>query len=121
MEISWIEHKGKKILLTDYTGIKMDKDMVAHLEKVVPLVESQEKGSKILMLVDLTGCYATPGFMDAAKKFEKTVLVNYDVKRAITGVTGAKAILLKGFNLLTKQKLEPFDTRAMAMDYLAKQ
>jgi hypothetical protein len=63
MEISWIEHKGKKILLTDYTGIKMEKEMVAHLEKVVPLVESLEKGSKILMLVDLTGCYATPGFI----------------------------------------------------------
>ncbi len=120
MDINWIEHKGKKILNVDYTGLKMEKELVALTEKTIPFFTALEKGTRVLMLVDLTGCYVTPGFLDAAKKQEKEVLANYVVKRAIVGITGPKVVLLKGFNLFTKQKLEPFDTRTMALDYLAK-
>lgn len=118
MEVCWIEHKGKKILVTDFTGIKLEKGMINLLNSCLPLVEALPKGSTILNFIDLTGCFTTPGFLDAARKFEKEVLTHYDVKRAVLGITGPKEILLKGFNLIVKRKLAPFHSRTDALDYL---
>lgn len=119
MELHWTEHNGKKILLNDYTGIKMEKEMIAQVEKSIPLVQQLEKGAELRMLVDLTGCFVTPGFLEAAKKAEREVLEQYKVKRAVLGITGPKVVLLKGYNLFAKQKLEPFNSRQEALAYLA--
>jgi hypothetical protein len=120
MEIQWLEHKGKRILIIDYTGIRMEKDMITHLNKVVPQLNGLTKGDNLYMLSDLTGCYATPGFINAAKSLEKEVFSQYKLKWAILGITGPKVILLKGFNLVSKIKLEPFHTREEALAYLAR-
>lgn len=120
MEIAWNEHKGKKILVVDYTGIKMEKEMIAHVENTVAMLHGVEKGTEIKMLVDLTGCYVTPGFLDASKKREREIVDQFKVKRAVLGITGPKAILLKGYNLFAKQKLEPFNSKEAALDYLVR-
>lgn len=118
MEIKWLEHKGKKVLIVDYTGIKMEKDMIHHLRSAIPYIDQAEK--PLLLLSDLTGCYATPGFMDAARQVEKEVLSKHQIKQAILGITGAKEILLKGFNLISKNKLTPFHDRTEALNFLTK-
>ena len=118
MDIKWIEHKSKKILFLDYTGLKMEKEMIALTERATPFIQSLEKGSKVLFLIDLTGCYVTPGFLAVARKLKKDIVENYNVSRAIIGITGPKSVLLKGFNMFTRQKLEPFNTREMALEYL---
>ena len=120
MENAWIEHKGKKILVNDYTGIKLEKEMIAHLNGAVGMVASLAPGSEVLMLLDFTGTFTTPGYIEAARKTEKETIEKFKVKRAVLGITGAKEILLKGFNLLAKQKLTPFHTREEALDYLTK-
>lgn len=120
METKWIEHKGRKILLIDYTGIKMEKEMIANLNRAIPLINDLTPGNNLYIMSDLTGCYTTPGFIDSAKKVEKEVLSQYKVKWSIVGISGAKAILLKGFNLVSKTKLEPFNTREQALEYLCK-
>lgn len=120
MEIKWQEHNGKRVLVVDYTGIKMEKDMIAHLQSAVPQIANHNQDTVLLLLTDLTGCYATSGFMDAAKKLEKEVLSKYQIKQAILGITGAKEILLKGFNLIAKNKLTPFHDRTEALNYLTK-
>lgn len=120
MEVTWLEHNKKKVLLVDYTGIKMEKDMINHLHSVVPFFSELEKDKTVLMLTDLSGCFATPGFMEAARKIEKEVLSKHQIKQAILGITGAKEILLKGFNLISKNKLTPFHDKTEALDYLTK-
>jgi hypothetical protein len=120
MEVKWIEHKGRKILSIDYTGIKMEREMIAHLNSVPPFLKDVTKGDNLYAVSDLTGCYATPGFIDAAKKMEKEVFSQYKLKWAILGIAGPKAILLKAFNLVSKIKLEPFNTQKDALEYLCK-
>jgi len=120
MEVKWIERKGRKILMVDYTGIKMEKEMIAHLNSVIPLLNDLNKGENLYVVSDLTGCFATPGFIDAAKKMEKEVFSQHKLKWSILGISGPKTILLKGFNLVSKIKLEPFNTREQALDYLCK-
>jgi len=119
MEIKWIEHNKKKVLLVDYTGIKMEKEMISLLNSAPPFLAEVEN-QNILILTDLTGCYTTSGFMDAARKMEKEVLSKYQIKQAILGITGAKEILLKGFNLLSKNKLTPFHDKTEALNFLTK-
>ena len=119
MEIKWMEHNKKKVLLIDYTGIKMEKEMINLLHSAPPYLE-QAEGEPILMLTDLTGCFATPGFMDAARKIEKDILSKFQIKQAILGITGPKVILLKGFNLISKNKLTPFNDKTEALNYLTK-
>lgn len=120
MELKWLEHNKKRVLFVDYTGIKIEKEMINHLNSAVAEVLNYEKDKVLLLLSDLTGCYATSGFMDAAKKVEKEVLSKYQVKQAILGITGAKEILLKGFNLISKSKLVPFHDRTEALNFLTK-
>src|SRR5688572_30539603 len=98
MEVKWIEHKGRKILIIDYSGIKMEREMIAHLNSAVPLLSALTPGENVYIISDLTGCYATPGFIDAGKKLEKEVLAQFKLKWAILGITGPKVILLRGFN-----------------------
>jgi hypothetical protein len=119
MEVKWIERKEKKILLIDYTGIIMEKQLISHLQSALVLIEEVPKGENLYILTDLTGCFATPGFLEASKKVEKEVLTQYKLKWAIMGISGPKVILLRGFNLLAKTKLEPFDSREAALNYLS--
>jgi hypothetical protein len=120
MEIAWLEYNNQKVLVVDYTGIKMEKDMISHLNAAVPYISEVGMDKPLLLLTDLTGCFATPGFMDAARKMEKEVLSKYQIKQAILGITGAKEILLKGFNLISKNKLTPFHDKKEALDFLTK-
>ena len=121
MEIAWEEHQGKKILKVDYKGILLDSDMVAHLNKAVSMLKAVDKNEKLRFYSDVTGCFATPGFMEAAKLADKELHKIYTVKSAIIGIKGAKAILLKAYNLVAKAKVVPVQTKEEAIEYLAKE
>ena len=120
MGINWIDHKGQKIFLIDYSGIKLEKEMIELVNKAPSYLQDVKPGEKLLMLVDLNNCYTTPGFLEASKKLEKGFLDQFKLKRAVLGITGPKAVLLKGYNLFTSQKLEPFATKEEALAYLIK-
>jgi hypothetical protein len=120
MENTWIDFKSKKVLVNDYTGIKMEKDMILHLHEFYKLLQVLEPGAELLVLLDFSGTFVTPGFLEVARKYEKEVMDKHKAKRAVLGVTGAKEVLLKGFNLFTKNKLTPFQNRQHALDYLVK-
>jgi len=120
MEITWTASNGKRILVIDFTGIKMEKDMVAWINKLPDYLKDLPDDHDLRLFVDMTGTFATSGFVEASKKIE----IIYDrfnsVKRAVIGVEGAKAILLKGFNLFAKRPMQPFATREEAFKYLVK-
>lgn len=121
MGASWLEHRGKRILVIDYSNIKMEKEMIAIVNAVPGLIKDIKPGEELLAFIDLTNAFATPGFLEASKKMETEYLKNLKLKRAIIGVTGAKAVLLKGYNLFLKtNKIEPFSTREEALAYLVK-
>ena len=98
----------------------MEKELVAIVNSIPDLIKDLKPGDEMLALIDLSNSFATPGFLEASKKLEKEQLAGLKMKRAIVGITGPKAILLKGYNLFTKQKIEPFETREQGLAYLIK-
>jgi hypothetical protein len=49
MEVKWETHNGKNILIVDYSGIILDEDMIAHLNKAVAELKEVKKGEKLLL------------------------------------------------------------------------
>jgi hypothetical protein len=121
MEVKWETHNGKNILIVDYSGIILDEDMIAHLNKAVAELKEVKKGEKLRFFSNVTGCFATPGFLEAAKRADKDLHTEYTTRSAIMGITGAKAILLNAYNLVAKTKVVQVQSKMEAMEYLSKE
>ena len=114
--ISWIEHKGKRILFEDYSGLVGD-EMLEVL--YASEVEFKKQTSPILVLLDFTDSHVNQKFMDELKRLGK----EYDAlieKSASAGVTGFKRALAVAYNLYTGQghKNPYFDSLEEAKDWL---
>lgn len=120
MDIHWEVHNGKNILFVDYSGIILDEEMISHLNRAVVKLKEVKKGEVLRFFSNVTGCFATPGFLDAAKKSDKELHVHYQMKSAIMGITGAKAILLKAYNVVATSKVKQVQTKEEAIEYLSK-
>ena len=116
MPVSWIEHKGRKILFGDYSNL-LAKDALALL------LESEKELRKLItptpILMDYSGCYANQEFVDQLKRVGK----QYDkvfLKCASVGVTGIKKILATAVNTFigAGAKNKYFDTLADAKEWL---
>lgn len=116
MGMSYIEHKGKKVLFVDYSGCKTSEDMVALLDKVRE--EFLNTSGKFLTLNNFNNTFGTQEFMDKANRYGKEIFDERTEKTAVLGITGIKKILLTGYNQFVKNKQKPFSTKEAALDYL---
>lgn len=117
MSLSFITHKGKRILLIDYTKCKNTEEMIKVLDEVRK--EYEKPGGQYLTLNDFSGTYGSSEFMNAASK-HKELFDSKTIKTAVLGITGIKKILLNGYNTFVKKKQIPFDSKAEALEYLVK-
>jgi len=117
MSLSYITHKGKRILFIDYTQCKSTPEMLKVLDDVRK--EYEKPGGQFLAINDFTGTYGSSEFLNAAQK-HKELFDSKTIKTAVLGVTGIKKILLNGYNAFVKKKQMPFDSKAEALEYLVK-
>ncbi|MBU2914993.1 hypothetical protein [Reichenbachiella agariperforans] len=120
MSISQITHRGKKIVLIDYSKCKNKQDML-QLGSEVPdyLIDLPEE--HLLILFDYTNAHGSSEFMKQANESRERVLHHKTTKSAAIGITGIKKILLKGYNALSSNDgMQPFDTKEAALEYLLK-
>lgn len=115
MSLSYITHKGKRIMFIDYKQCKSTNEMLNVLEQVRQ--EYEKSVGPFLTLNDFTGTYGSSEFMNAAQK-HKELFDSKTIKTAVLGITGIKKILLNGYNAFVKKKQVPFDTKEEALDYL---
>jgi len=115
MGLSFLTHKGKRILFVDYTQCKNTNEMIKILEEVKK--EYEKPGGQYLTLNDFTGTYGSSEFMNAASK-HKELFDSKTIKTAVLGIYGIKKILLNGYNAFVKKKQMPFDTKEEALEYL---
>ncbi len=116
MSVTTIFHKGKKVIYIDYSKVKSESEALETLYSVRDmLVNSSEK---VLKLNNVEGAFASPKFMSEAKRLNKEILDAKTDKGAIIGVNALQEILLKGFNVFSKQKLVPFRSKEAALNYL---
>jgi imidazole glycerol phosphate synthase subunit HisF len=114
--VSFIVHKGKQVLFSDYTHCKNKWDMIKMLEAAA--IHFRQSQDNLLVLIDATNAKGSSEYMDALKKYQKEVFDPKTNKGAVIGVTGLKKVLLQGLNLVAKKKMTPFDSKEEALDYL---
>lgn len=111
----WIEHKGKRILVNDYSGLSV--------ENVIKLIEENilkyglEKNKDILLLVDVTGASFNTDVISQMNRIAK-IIKPIIKKSAVIGVIGLKAIVLKTVNRVSNLGIEQFNSKDEAKDWL---
>lgn len=116
MGVEWIEHKGKKILYIQYTGLKQSEMLDLIIKASQMILES--KSNEVLSLTDVTDCFINNDFMELSKK-QGLITLPLTQKAAVVGITGLKSILLKASNAFTPKPRVPFETIEQAKDWLA--
>lgn len=117
MPIAWIDHRGTKILYSDYRGLSLDK-MLLQLDETAAIMSKLP--NKVATLSNFEGIGVPPEFMKRAKELGKTTFEPKTAKSAIVGIDGLKGLLLKAYNTFTGASMKPFPSESDAKDYLAK-
>jgi hypothetical protein len=115
MSVEWIEHKGKRILYVDYSGMQ-EEEGIKNLETQADLMRTLTES--VLVLANYQGTYATPTFMKYVQTLGREVIEPKTKKGALIGITGIKKLLLNTYNMVTGGSLKAFPDRESALEYL---
>lgn len=110
-----IVHKGKEIILVDYSGLK-EAEMISLTNQHATLVVAEGKESYFIANYEDT--YGTPDYMKAAHAFTKATKP-YVPKGAFLGIRGPKVALLKGVTFFLNVNFRAFETEQEALAFLA--
>lgn len=115
MSISWINHKGKRILYSNYSG-KKPEDMLKQISEETKMI--LDSPGNILYLGNFEGTVFSNDFVNKAQLAGKQTrsLVN---KSAFVGITGLKAMLQNIFSKFTGINAKAFKDIEEAKEYLA--
>ncbi len=114
--IKIIEHKDQEIMYVDYRGFKTQDELVALIDKVA--LELENRSNKIHVITNFEGVKVGSEYMTRAKELGNTVFAEKMNKSALLGITGLKKILLKSYNMFSKNQQHPFDTLEEAKDFV---
>lgn len=113
--VSWIEYKGKKILLTDYSNATPD--VIISTVKESISVSATQKEKSILQIVDVTDVTYDKNswqiFRQAAKENQP-----YSKASAVLGVDAAKKFFLTVAKMVSKRNIKAFDNIEEAKEWL---
>jgi len=115
--VSFIQHRGQKVLLLDYSNLNDEREILAMIERRMLVVSEQEPES-LLVLTDVTGARIPHAAVEKAK--QAAVLDRPFVKRAaIVGAQSDRAkLLMDAVKTFSLREWRPFDTRPEALDWL---
>ena len=114
-EIQKITYNGKEIIYVDYRGLTEDQmlELAGSLRSYL-----LSNPHFHLRLVNITDTPATRKFTTFIRQLGKETK-HIEVKAAIVGITGAKKVLLAGYNRLLGGAMRPFEDEESAKAYLA--
>jgi hypothetical protein len=117
MPVSILEHKGKKILYTDFSNIKDPKilmDTMYESDRMYQLY-----GDNVRHMLNFHNAMTSPEFFEKSKELGKKN-VHKCLKDAFISITPLKTILLKGYLLFTAgtRAAKVFDSVEKAKDWL---
>jgi len=121
MKTQWINHKGKKILLADYSGFGFNvAGAQAEMETAIDLA-LREPPNSVLTLTDIQNTKVSPDMYNQMKLTANRIAPQA-VRRAVVGVSGAQRFMLDLVNKLPGQsgskQLRAFDNLETAKDWL---
>ena len=113
-EIQKVRHKGKEIVYVDYRGLNED-EMIKMASSLRDFLMGDP--GYHLRLVNITDTPATRKFTAYIRQLGNDTK-HVPVRAARVGITGAKKVLLTGYNRLLGGAMRPFDDEKTAKEYL---
>ncbi|HXZ26921.1 MAG TPA: hypothetical protein VEG08_02860 [Terriglobales bacterium] len=116
--IQFVEHKGKQILVIDFTGCGPQEIMMISTA-VKEVIARQAKGS-VLALADFTGARVNKDAVTRIK--EVTTFDAPYVKRAAwVGIESLPETYFKAIQTFSNREFVPFQSRTEALDWLVRE
>ncbi|HVG45638.1 MAG TPA: hypothetical protein VM890_12945, partial [Longimicrobium sp.] len=115
----FIEHKGHRILLLDYSRIQQGQEAVAAIKGSMEVVATQPRGSLLVMTVVREARYNS-AVLQALKELAAHN-APYVKASAVVGMGGLHRIAYQAVILFSRRKIQTFDTEAQALDWLVQQ
>jgi len=118
MKSHWITHKGKQILLADYSNFGMNAPALQQeMEDAIALAQAEPLNS-VLTLTDVRGTRGSPVTFNLMKNTAARI-APHARKRAVVGVTGIQRTFMDMINKLSDNKtFTLFDDLEIAKDWL---
>lgn len=116
----FIEHKGRRIALLDFSGIVDPPEALAAVAEATKFVGAQPVGGDTMTLTDVTNTRYDRQVIEA---FKEMSLHNRPIVKtaAIASNSPLTRAAISMIALFSRRKLEVFDSRAAALDWLAAQ
>ena len=118
--VRFIEHKGKRIVLLDFAGITDPTIGLAAVAEATKFIGTQPPGGDTRTLTDVTDTRYDRRIVEA---FKEMTARNRPIVRsaAIVSNSSLHRAAISMIALFSRRKLEVFDSRAQALDWLATQ
>jgi hypothetical protein len=118
--VRFIEHKGKRIILLDFSGMTENVQGLEVVAEAIRVIGAQPVGGGTLTLTDVTDTRYDRQIIEAFK--EMTARNRPFVKAAaVVSNSSLHRAAISMIALFSRRKLEVFDSRAPALDWLATQ
>ncbi|HEX6040066.1 hypothetical protein [Longimicrobium sp.] len=115
----FIDHKGRQVLVLDYSSVRDPEDAVREIRHSMEVVARQPRGSLLVMTVVRDARY-NAAVLQALKELA-THNAPYVRASAVVGMGGLHRIAYQAVILFSKRNIKTFDTDADALDWLASQ
>lgn len=118
--VRFIDHKGRRIILLDFAGITDPDQGLAAVAEATKFIGAQPVGGDTMTLTDVTQTRYDRKIVDA---FKEMTTRNRPIVRtaAIVSDSSLHRAAISMIALVSRRKLQVFDSRAEALDWLASQ
>ena len=118
--VRFIEHRGQRIVLLDFAGITEVQEGLAAIADAAKFIAAQPAGGDTVTLTDVTDTRYDRKIVEA---FKEMTARNRPIVRtaAIVSNSSLHRAAISMIALFSRRKLEVFDSRAQALDWLATQ
>jgi len=117
MSVTWLEHRGKRILFSDYRGCKSSDAMIKVLYEELDILSKEE--GKVLVMAHYDNSNPTGEYFHTVKKFGKEILKHKTEKTATLGINGMKRLLFNTYISWTGDyNVRLFKDQESAIDWL---
>lgn len=118
----FIEHRGKRILVLDYTNLGTDLDQLrGEIERSKAVVAGEPPGS-VLTMTDVRGSRITPGAVKAMQELVKHNAPYVKWSAVVVGLTGVYLTAFRAIQALSRRRnLKSFTEPAEAQEWLVSQ
>ena len=117
--ISVVEHRGKRILLQDFSGVRAGEEFDRALAEAKTYIASQPPKS-VLSVFDATKALYNTAVLGALKDFTRHN-EPYMKASAVVGVEGILSVALLAVSAFSGRQFKGFPDRQAAMDWLSEQ